>query len=127
LFEAEIRLLAANKDAEGSFLYTDRAHGRALLDDLRAIPGRDDSPVERRAAESLVLADLPGLVPDKTAVIEFLMLPDELVIWVALPGRVEIVSAPVAEGKVQSLIRQLESSREDLRSSALLSLGFTTS
>jgi CHAT domain-containing protein/tetratricopeptide (TPR) repeat protein len=117
LYESEIRLLAANKDVEGSFLYADRAHGRALLDDLRAIPGRGDSAVERRTAGSLVLSDLPGLVPDGTAVVEFLMLPGELITWVARPGRVEIASAPVAEGRVQGFIRQLDSSREDLRSS----------
>jgi CHAT domain-containing protein/tetratricopeptide (TPR) repeat protein len=117
LYESEIRLLAANKDAEGSFLYADRAHGRALLDDLRAIPGRRDSTVERRAAGSLVLSDLPGLVPDKIAVIEFLMLPDELVIWVANQGGVEIVQTPAAEGRVQGLIRQMESVRNDLSSS----------
>src|SRR5512132_1370595 len=58
LYESEIQLLAANKDAEGSFLYADRAHGRALLDDLRASPGQGDSAVERRTAESLVLSDL---------------------------------------------------------------------
>jgi CHAT domain-containing protein len=116
LFESEIRLLAANKDAERSFLYADRAHGRALLDDLSAIPGRSDSAVEPRTAGPLALSDLQGLVPGETAVIEFLMLPDELVTWVAHQGRVQMVQISVAEETVQGLIRQLESAREGSRS-----------
>jgi CHAT domain-containing protein len=58
-----------------------------------------------------------NLIPDGTAVIEFLMLPDELVAWVARRGRVEIVRTPTAEGRLQGRIRQLEASRDDLSSS----------
>jgi CHAT domain-containing protein len=112
LFDAEIGLLA-DSDAERSFLYADQAHGRALLDDLSAIPGRTDSAPEPRTAPSLARRDISRLVPDETALVEFFLAPEELIVWVARPGHVQMVRTSVAERKVEGLARRLENVRED--------------
>jgi CHAT domain-containing protein len=117
LFEAEIRLLVAKAEVERSFLYADRAHGRALLDDLIAIPGQADSAAEPRIAQALDSGEIQLLASADSALVEFLQLPDELIAWVARQGRVELVRTPIAQPKLASLVRQLENSREDLASS----------
>jgi CHAT domain-containing protein len=122
LFESQVQLLADRQDVPGSFLYADRAHARLLLDQLQAIPGRDAPTMQGPAADPLLRVNFPDLVPERTGVVEFLMLPDELIAWVAQRGRIEIVRTPLAEGRLQGLVRQLEGSRED-RSSSMSTLG----
>ena len=113
LFESEVRLLADGKDVKNSFFYADRAHARTLLDELQAIPARNAPALQGATGDPLLQENFSSLLPAETAVIEFLMMPDELIAWVARRGQVEIVRTPVAEGRLQGLVRQLEGARGD--------------
>jgi CHAT domain-containing protein len=116
LFESEVRLLADARDPREALFYADRSHARALLDVLRTIPER--SSAEQGPNSDLLLGrDSLSVVPEGTAVVEFLMLPDQLMTWVARRGQVEIVRSPFSEGRISDLVRRLENARADLSSS----------
>jgi len=100
LFTETVRLLFRRREIAAAFAYAERGRARALLDQL----GRSDVGGGQLIADEKMLRDelSPG-----TVLIEYVTLPDALIIFTARDGTMSAVEAPVGARDLDRMVNTL--------------------
>lgn len=106
VFDSMIELLAAKGDVAGSFRYAEQAHARALLD------GFEDRHGDR-ASQPLQADQVVSRLPEKTALIEYYVCPDALVVWVLTDAGVRMARTPLSGTSLEELATRIEEAATD--------------
>ena len=90
LFAAAVAMRLEDNDVPGAFEYADRFRARVLLDSVQQRPGPYSAPKL-------------DAVPQDTAIVEYVLLPRRLVMFVARRGDVHAVERAVRDDELQRL------------------------
>ncbi len=95
-------------DVAAALGFAERARSRLLLDliDQRGA-GETGSDASRRLPRALPAAEILARLPAEIRLVEYLVLPDRLLIWVVRRGTVRLVTARIGQSELDDLVRAL--------------------
>jgi CHAT domain-containing protein/tetratricopeptide (TPR) repeat protein len=111
-FDDMIVLRLSRGDGEGAFSFAEQARARNLLERVRpadVTPAgfRTNGREGHAGGRPLVARVLCSRLPRGMALIEYAVLEDRLMIWVARKGGVEAFESPITSERLSALVKQL--------------------
>jgi CHAT domain-containing protein len=105
VFERGVAIYSDAGDARQAFEVSERSRSRALLD---AVRGR--AKINERAATTVDLAALQGMLAPDERVVQFHSLPDRLLVWVVGPAGIEAKTVAVRREELTELVEVFRNS-----------------
>lgn len=106
LYDIAIRHAYSRGETVRAFDYSEQSRARSLLDSISGKAGSDkDGGIEFSELTSVHgLADLQARVPRNVQVLQYALLPDEVLLWVVTPTGVQTAKTSVPAGDLRSMV-----------------------
>jgi CHAT domain-containing protein/tetratricopeptide (TPR) repeat protein len=104
LFDQVIALLVDRGELDRAFHYMERGRSRALLD---LIGDSRRGSTNELQSDTVTVRKLSAFLPERTAILEYSVLSDRLLIWVARREGVQVVHVPAGVREIESIAQHI--------------------